>query len=130
MEYSVPRAAGPECLQAIRALVDRLGAPLSFPVEMRFLAGDDIPLSTAYGGERCYLAVHTYVGTPNAAYFAGVEAIMRDHQGRPHWGKLHGRTAEELAPLYPEWDRFQAVRTRLDPDGRFLNDHTRRVLVG
>ncbi len=38
-------------------------------------------------------------------------------------------TLEVLAELYPQWERFQAVRNRLDPDGRFLNEHLRRLFV-
>ena len=41
---------------------------------------------------------------------------MNDYGGRPHWGKLHFQTAETLAPRYPEWERFQAVREQLDPE--------------
>jgi L-gulonolactone oxidase len=48
--------------------------------------------------------------------------------GRPHWGKLHYQTAATLAPKYPQWDSWQAVRRRLDPKGRFANSHTDRVL--
>jgi L-gulono-1,4-lactone dehydrogenase len=33
-----------------------------------------------------------------------------------------------LRPRYPEWDRFQAVRARLDPQGLFANAWTDRVL--
>ena len=95
---------------------------------MRFTAADDIPLSTAYGEERCYIAVHVYKGMLWEQYFRGVEAIMKAVGGRPHWGKMHYRTAADLAPVYPEWDRFQGVRRHLDPDGRFANAYTDRVL--
>jgi L-gulonolactone oxidase len=61
-------------------------------------------------------------------YLRGVEAIMDGFDGRPHWGKRHFQTAPTLAPRYPEWDRFAAVRARLDPGGRFANDYVRRVL--
>jgi FAD/FMN-containing dehydrogenase len=56
------------------------------------------------------------------------EEIFKRYAGRPHWGKLHTRTADELRPLYPEWDRFQDVRRRWDPNGVFMNDYVRRVL--
>jgi L-gulonolactone oxidase len=128
MEYAVPRAAVPEALNAIRKLIDDKGWTIGFPVEVRFTAPDDIPLSTAYGRDTGYLAVHVYKGMPHEPYFRGVEAIMNSVEGRPHWGKLHFQTAETLAPRYPEWDRFQAVRARLDPEGRFANDYTDRVL--
>ena len=48
--------------------------------------------------------------------------------GRPHWGKRHFHDGRDLAPLYPGWDDFAAVRARLDPDGVFANDYTDRVL--
>ena len=61
--------------------------------------------------------MHVYQGTPYDQYFQGVEAIMNDYGGRPHWGKMHFQRSETLAPRYPRWDDFQAVRRRLDPDG-------------
>jgi L-gulonolactone oxidase len=128
MEYAIPRAAVPEALTRVRRLVDRLGMPLSFPVEVRVTAGDDIPLSTASGRASGYIAVHVYRGTPYDAYFSGVETIMDDYAGRPHWGKLHFKRAEQLAALYPRWDEFQAVRRRLDPDDMFTNPYLDRVL--
>ena len=53
---------------------------------------------------------------------------MDEYGGRPHWGKRHYQSAATLAPRYPGWERFAAVRARLDPEGRFENDYTRRVL--
>ncbi|MFP3907454.1 MAG: D-arabinono-1,4-lactone oxidase [Acidimicrobiales bacterium] len=128
MEYAVPREAGPEALNRVRELVRRSGLRLSFPVEVRFVAGDDIALSPAFGRETCYIAVHVYQGMDFHQYFSGVESIMDDYGGRPHWGKLHFQTAETLEPRYPEWSRFQAVRARLDPDGRFANEYLDQVL--
>jgi L-gulonolactone oxidase len=128
MEYAIPREAVPEALGRVRTLVDQLGIPLSFPVEVRVTAGDDIPLSTAHGRETGYIAVHVYKGTPFDAYFTGVEGIMDTYGGRPHWGKMHFQDHETLAPRYPAWDRFQKVRARLDPTGRFANPYLDRVL--
>lgn len=128
MEYAIPRVHAGEALRAIRDLVDDGGHRISFPVEVRFAAPDDIPLSTAHGRETCYLAVHVARGVPNEAYFRGVEAIMDRFDGRPHWGKVHFQTAANLRTRYPEWDRFLAARDRLDPDRRFANSYLDRVL--
>ncbi|MCB0969096.1 MAG: hypothetical protein KDB37_19875, partial [Ilumatobacter sp.] len=49
------------------------------------------------------------------------ERIMADYDGRPHWGKLHGLTAEVLAERYPRWSDAMAMRDRLDPDRTFRN---------
>lgn len=128
MEYSIPRAAAADVLRSLYSFVKESGLYISFPVEVRFTAADDIFLSTANGSERCYVAVHMYRGTPYEQYFRGVEAIMDGVGGRPHWGKLHFQDAESLAPRYADWDRFKAVRRRLDPEGRFANAYTDRVL--
>jgi len=128
MEYAVPRAAAAEAVRSLRTWVERSGLHISFPVEVRFVAGDDIALSPAYGRDTCYVAVHVYRGTQFHQYFSAVEQIMGDLGGRPHWGKLHFQTAATLAPRYPRWDDFQSARRRLDPDGRFTNDYTDRVL--
>ncbi|MGH9242837.1 MAG: D-arabinono-1,4-lactone oxidase [Acidimicrobiales bacterium] len=128
MEYAIARAAVPEALNRVRELVDRLGTPISFPVEVRVAAPDDIPLSTASGRGTGYIAVHVYRGTPYDAYFSGVESIMNDYEGRPHWGKLHFQTADTLAHRYPRWEEFHAMRQRLDPAGLFANPYLDRVL--
>jgi L-gulono-1,4-lactone dehydrogenase len=62
------------------------------------------------------------------ACFRAVEAVMDDYGGRPHWGKRHYQTAATLAGRYPGWQRFQAVRARLDPGARFQNEYSERVL--
>ena len=128
MEYAIPAEAVPEALNRVRALVDRLGVPISFPVEVRVVAGDDIALSTAHGRATGYIAVHVYRGTPYDQYFQGVEAIMDDYGGRPHWGKMHFQTAATLGPRYPQWDAFQKVRDELDPQRTFTNPYLDRVL--
>jgi L-gulonolactone oxidase len=128
MEYAIPAEACVEALNRVRRFVDESGLRISFPVEVRFTAPDDIPLSTAYGRATCYIAVHVYQGMQYQQYFEAVEDIMDDYGGRPHWGKLHFQTAETLAPRYPEWDRFQAVRRRMDPAGVFANAYLDRVL--
>jgi L-gulonolactone oxidase len=128
MEYSIPRAACGEALNRVRDLVKDRGFLLNFPVEVRFTAPDDIPLSTGFGEPRAYIAVHVFRGMEHRPYFAGVEHIMDSYGGRPHWGKMHFQSAATLRERYPEWDRFQAVRRRLDPDGRFANAYTDRVL--
>ena len=128
MEYSVPREAFAEVFGRLRRLVERIGTPVTVPVEIRWTAGDDIPLSHASGRDSAYIAVHMYRGVPYDQHFQGVEAIMSDHEGRPHWGKLHFQQAATLAPRYPRWAEFQEVRARMDRRGRFANPYTDRVL--
>jgi len=128
MEYAIPRPAAREAISRLVAMVKERGFLLSFPVEVRFVAADDIPLSPAYGRETCYIAVHVFHGMPFEPYFRAVEEIMSDYGGRPHWGKIHFQSADTLRALYPEWERFQAVRRALDPEQRFANPYLIRVL--
>jgi FAD-linked oxidoreductase len=128
MEYAIPRDAGPEALRRVLEVIGRRGFAVPFPIEFRVVAPDDAYLSTAHGRETVYIAVHMFRGMAWEPYFRAVEAIMDDYEGRPHWGKRHFQSAATLAPRYAEWERFQAVRTRLDPEGVFENEYTRRVL--
>ncbi len=128
MEYGIPFDAVPDAIGRIGALVASLPFPPLFPIEVRASAGDDIPLSTASGRASGWIAVHQYIGAPYESYFQGVENIMNDYAGRPHWGKLHFQSANTLAGRYSEWDRFQEARSQLDPNGTFANAYTDRVL--
>ena len=129
MEYAVPRPQLIAALREIRAMIERKRLLVSFPVEVRVVAPDDIPLSPAYGRDTGYIAVHVYHKFEHEPYFREVEAIMNAHEGRPHWGKLHFQAAATLRPRYPLWDRFIAVRDRLDPDRVFGNAYLERVLA-
>jgi L-gulono-1,4-lactone dehydrogenase len=128
MEYAIPREHGPDAVRGVLALVRERGFPVGFPIEFRLVAPDDAFLSPAHERETAYVAVHQYQGAPWEPYFRAVEEIMNSYGGRPHWGKRHFQTAETLAGRYPRWRDFQKVRARLDPEGRFSNAYTDRVL--
>ncbi|MET9081652.1 D-arabinono-1,4-lactone oxidase [Streptomyces sp. NPDC004237] len=128
MEYAVPREALVDTLRELRAMVDRSGLRVNFPVEVRTAPADDIALSTASARDSAYVAVHMFRGTPYQAYFTAAERIFTAHEGRPHWGKVHTRDAEYFAEVYPRFGEFTALRDRLDPDRLFQNDYLRRVL--
>ena len=128
MEYAIPREACAEALNRVRRMVTDSGFFLNFPVEVRFTAPDEIPLSTASNRESAYIAVHIYKGMNYVPYFKEVESIMNSYQGRPHWGKLHFQSAATLASRYPQWDVFQAVRNQVDPQRMFSNQYLETVL--
>lgn len=125
-EWALPSAALGGALQALVDWHEGSGLAVGFPVQVRVAAGDDAWLSTAYGRDTAYIAARCYRGGDHR-WFAAVESIMAPLGGRPHWGKLHGLDAAALAPRYPRWADWQAVRGRLDPDGRFANAELDRV---
>ena len=127
MEHALPVEALVPALKEIRAMVDRKGYLLNFPVEVRFTKGDDVPLSTAYGRDSAYIAVHVYKGMECEPFFRDVEDILRAYDARPHWGKMHYREADELSKLYPRWDEFITLRNQLDPQRTFSNAYSDTV---
>ena len=128
MEYAVPVASVRAALAGIERVITEQHLRVSFPVEVRFAAADDIPLSTASERDTAYLAVHMFRGQPYERYFRAVEGVMNSLQGRPHWGKMHYQDAETLRQRYPRFDEFRAVRDAVDPEGLFRNDYLTRVL--
>jgi len=127
MEYAIPRRELPAVLGEIDAWLRSSGERVPFPLEIRFAAADDLWLSTAHGRETAYVAAHQYVKMPYRRYFDAVEAIMRQVDGRPHWGKMHWLGAERFAQLYPRFGDAQRVRATADPDGLFGNPYTDHV---
>lgn len=128
MEYALPAENVVPAFRAVRALIERRGWRIEFPIEVRFAAEDDRWLSTAYGRASGYIAVHRYWRVDPTEYFEAVEQIMLEHGGRPHWGKLHTLNADRLRESYPRFDDFVALRDRLDPDRLFTNRYLDRVL--
>ena len=130
MEYALPAENVRPAFDAVRALIDERGWRISFPIEVRFAAADDLWLSTAQGRATGYIAVHRYWREDPTEYFEAVEQLMLGFGGRPHWGKMHTLDASLLADRYPHFDDFVALRDRLDPDRRFANPYLERVLGG
>ncbi len=128
-EWAVPRDAAASVVREIFAEIENRKFDVNFPLEVRFVAPDeDSFLSPAWSRDTAYIAAHMYEGMAYEPFLRAVQDVALAHDGRPHWGKRHFLTADVLAAKYPNWDRFQAVRRRLDPHGKFTNEHVRRVL--
>lgn len=128
MEFAIPREQLSSVFRQVQLLIRQRGWRISFPLEVRAAAADNIWLSTAYGRDSAYVAVHRYHAEPFAEYFLAVQQIMVAHGGRPHWGKLHTLNDGTLRQLYPKFDDFLMVRNRVAPVGLFRNDYLDRVL--
>ncbi|MEO7132284.1 MAG: D-arabinono-1,4-lactone oxidase [Dermatophilaceae bacterium] len=127
-EWAFPRHALTEVLLELRAWIDAHDEQISFPVECRVAAADDVWLSTAYERESCYIAIHRFHRQNGGRYFEAFESLARAHGGRPHWGKLHDCDADYFRSVYPRFDDFLAVREAVDPDRHFANRYLDRVL--
>ncbi len=129
IEFAIPEANGPDCVRELRALMLTKHKEYLWPLEYRTVAADDIYLSPCYRRDTVTISAHQSANGEYEPYFRDVEAVFRNHEGRPHWGKLHWHTRADLEPLYPKWAAFDAVRREHDPDGVFLNPHLKSIFA-
>ncbi len=128
MEYSVPAEYGVKCLREILHAIKSTNSDVIFPIEYRYVKGDDIWLSPFYQRNSCSISCHNFHDKDYKKYFALLEPIFLKYQGRPHWGKLHTLTAQQQAANYAKFNDFLAVRQDMDPKGLFTNAHIEQVL--
>ncbi|GHJ48386.1 putative xylitol oxidase [Catellatospora sp. TT07R-123] len=128
-EFFVPRGRAVEAYAALSSI-----APLIAPVlqisEIRTVAADELWLSPAYG--RDSVAFHfTWIADAAAVapVLAAVEAALSPFSPRPHWGKVFTLDPAQVRASYPRLPDFLALRTALDPHGRFRNSFTDRYLL-
>jgi L-gulonolactone oxidase len=131
-EWAVPIHDAEAAVLGVRAMAEEGGFQAHLPIEIRFTAGDDISLSPTFGGARCWIGIVSYIPWGREIewrpWFEAFEARMLAFGGRPHWAKQFLVEPKRLRALYPEWDEFQALRARLDPERRLRNAYTERVL--
>ncbi len=127
MEYSVPAEVGPACFGEVRELINKRFPDLAWPLEYRTLAADDLMISAAGGRPTVTISVHQDIALDDRPLFEACEQVFRSYGGRPHWGKVHYQTGDELAELYPAYRDWWEIRDRFDPDGVFVTKDLARL---
>jgi len=133
-EWSVPREKTQVVLSELQRFLDSNPTLfVHFPVEVRFVAADDIYLSPAFGRDSCYINVICYrpygKEVEYRRWFNALERIAKESGGRPHWAKAHGLTAEDFVKMYPCFRQWAQTRRRLDPINIFFNDYMARIFA-
>ncbi|KAJ9062858.1 D-arabinono-1,4-lactone oxidase [Entomophthora muscae] len=138
-EWAIPLDKTKEALLLLADLLNNQSPSRSqkisahFPIEIRFVAKDDILLSPAQGQNICYIGIIMYrpydFNVEYKEYWNSFEEIMMSLGGRPHWAKAHSLTPKQLASLYPKMNRFLEIRYEMDPKGMFVNDYIQRHLL-
>jgi len=123
LEYAVPLKFGKDAVRAVRKLMMEEFPEAIYPIEYRFTAGDEAWMSPFYRQDSVTVSVSGEPGTDYWNYLRAVDKILRGYGARPHWGKLHFLTGEDVTSIYPRADDFRALRRDLDPEGVYLNDH-------
>jgi xylitol oxidase len=120
-EYLVAREHAAPVLEALASIAPSI-APVLLISEVRSVAADDVWLSPAYG--RDTVAFHfTWRKDPPAVLdvLTMIERQLQPFDARPHWGKVHRFSPEQLFEAYPRLVSYQNERRRLDPSGIFSN---------
>jgi FAD/FMN-containing dehydrogenase len=125
MEYTLPLAEGPAAVREVRAMMQAKHPDCTWAVEYRTQPGEQSLLSPTQGQESATISLHQAIDQPHEPFFRDAEPIFLAHGGRPHWGKLHWLTRDEIARLYPALPAFEAVRAGIDPAGVFVNEYLR-----
>jgi FAD-linked oxidoreductase len=128
MEYALPAADGFRGYQALLRQLRARRVPVMFPLEVRMVAGDDLPLSPFQGDARMTISVHQWAGASADPLFMAAEPVLRAAGGRPHWGKRHSLSAADLGLLYPQLDTWRQARALADPEQKFVNPYLRGML--
>jgi FAD/FMN-containing dehydrogenase len=127
VEYFLPLDQARDILYEMRRLMMRW-LPLSvYPLEIRVVARDEAWMSPNYLRDNLVVSISGEPGQEYWPYLRACDSLFAEYRGRPHWGKLHFMTVDRVARLFPRFQDFVDVRRRLDPDGIFLNDHTRAL---
>ncbi|TDL99440.1 MAG: FAD-dependent oxidoreductase [Flavobacteriaceae bacterium] len=125
-EYHIPKENAFACFKEVVELIDSMPGTY-YPVELRNIKQDDAWLSPFYMKDCYSIAVHADNTEEYQYLLDDFGKIFRKHGGRPHWGKLNDFTKEDFAAAYPKWNDFLAVRQKLDPEGKLLNEYTRKI---
>ena len=121
-----PTAEVVECLRALRSFItqavstsksrSRCGSSRATTSHCRWLSD-----ATAHSSP-----CHVFEGRRRAVLPGGVERIMSAAGGRRTGASCTSRPRRHSRRRYPEWDRFQASRARVDPNRTFANPYLER----
>lgn len=123
LEYAVPRQHGKDAVRAVRKLMLEDFPDAIYPIEYRFTAGDEAWMSPFHRQDSVTVSVSGEPGKDYWDYLRAVDRILRGYGARPHWGKMHFLTGEDVTAIYPRAGDFRDLRRKLDPQGFYLNDH-------
>ncbi|MEZ4458387.1 MAG: D-arabinono-1,4-lactone oxidase [bacterium] len=126
-EFGIPAVHAAEFLDLTRSTIERLKLKVNFIQEVRFVAEDDLWLSNAHGRSSCQFGAYCGDSVHAQPFFDAIETLADGFDARPHWGKQFNATRDTLAPRYPRWTDFEALRNVCDPEGIFANGFVRRL---
>ncbi len=134
-EYDLPFANARSAMTELIALVRETNVPLVWPLFMRIVRADEIPMSpffkdhSANGVFASVSIIYSFDMPGLQSYLDRAESILVAHEGRPHWGKFYGGPAENFERFYGDrLHRWRAIAGQHDPDSVFRNSYYNHLL--
>ncbi|HXH20241.1 MAG TPA: D-arabinono-1,4-lactone oxidase [Chitinophagales bacterium] len=126
-EYAIPVERTAEALHALRGAIEKHRLKINFVVEVRFVKGDPIWLSPAYGRDSCYIGGYLYGDKRWASYLALFEKLMVQFDGKPHWGKEFTPALHDFEKMYERLGDFRKLKNEADSANLFGNELTGKI---
>lgn len=130
-EIAIPLDKFVEAAQAARELVRKNYKKSSqfHGILFRFVSAEKHNfLSPASGRDVVYFSITTPFRSGYEQFYKEYYDLMLKFSGRPHWGKINYLTKNDVQKLYgKKYEKFVAVRKKLDPQGMFSNHFTRNI---
>ncbi|MCB0501918.1 MAG: FAD-binding protein [Bacteroidetes bacterium] len=123
IEYQLPIEKGLACLDELRYVGQKGDFPITYPIEVRTVEGDDFWMSPFYKRKSISISIHQIVDREFLPYFKAFDKVFCKYEGRPHWGKLTYQNKEYVSQMYSKYDDFVALKQKFDPTSRFSNDY-------
>ena len=133
IEFSVPIAQASHIIRELNDWLVCTKFPAPFHVVMRFIKADDIMLSPFYKQDSFIInLMHYRPYSSNGVYIERWFQALRDivektGGGRYMWAKENHVTRDQVRAVYPEFEKFEAIRKELDPNRMFLNDYSSKI---
>ncbi|XRE43211.1 hypothetical protein ACIVBQ_001415 [Tenacibaculum discolor] len=128
MEYNIPAETYQDVFKDVQKIVNSKKFNIHFPIENRWVKGDDVYMSPAYNRDSAYIACHVYNKKDSSAYFTALEEVFKAYDGRPHWGKMNTFTSDDISKAYPKFTEFMIFRKEHDPENIFVNPYLQKLL--
>lgn len=127
LEYYVGVDHAKEAWIGLKELIEQQHPDQKYPIETRWTKAEDGYISPFYKEDKVSLSVSGAPGTDYEPYLKDVDKLLQEFDATVHWGKIHLLDRERVDKLFPEAETFREIRRDFDPNGVFLNKHTREL---
>lgn len=126
-EFFVDRKDAPAAIAALEKIAPQINEIL-WVTEIRAIAADELWMSPHY--QRDCIGIHFTWKKVDAVYefVKVVEAVLAPFNYRPHMGKVYSASPEYIRSVMPKMSNFVSLVKEIDPENKFGNAMTDKLL--